>query len=68
MKFSLIKNSARLIGAEQLEELSKKMEDACKKEEKIYIASHIDDLLKNYSDFREKLNKLDGSRQEMKNV
>ncbi|MBP3742071.1 MAG: response regulator [Treponema sp.] len=62
---SIVKNSSRFIGAVQLEELAAKMEEACKKDDKIYIASHIDNLLKTYSEFKEKLNKLNGNNQEM---
>ena len=65
VKSSIVKNSSRFIGAVQLEELAAKMEEACKKDDKIYIASHIDNLLKTYSEFKEKLNKLNGNNQEM---
>ena len=57
----MIKNSAFIIGANSLLELSVKLEDACDRDDKIFIASHTDELLKLYTSFKEKLSALEES-------
>ena len=60
-KIQMIKNSAFLIGALNLLALSVKLEDACEKTDKIFIASHTDELLKLYTSFKDKLSALEES-------
>lgn len=60
-KIQMIKNSAFIIGANSLLELSVKLEDACDRDDKIFIASHTDELLKLYTSFKEKLSALEES-------
>ena len=57
-KIQMIKTSAQIVGATRLLELACKLEDACKKDDRIYIASHTDELLKIYNSFKEKLSGL----------
>ena len=54
-KIQMIKNSAYIIGALRLLELAVKLEEACNKDDRIFIASHTDELLKLYTSFKEKL-------------
>lgn len=60
MKVSLMKNSARLIGALKVMDLATRMEEACKRNDRIYIASHVDELLECYGEFKEKLSAIRG--------
>ena len=60
-KIQMIKNSAYIIGADTLLQLAAKLEEACDKDDKIYIASHTDELLKVYSSFKEKLSAIEES-------
>ena len=64
MKLSLVKNSARLIGAITLYDMAEKMQAAFKSKDNIYIASHINELLNTYSAFKEKLARLADITQE----
>ena len=64
MKLSLLKNSARLIGAITLYDMAEKMQAAFKSKDNIYIASHINELLNTYSAFKEKLARLSVITQE----
>ena len=54
----MIKNSAQIIGAMSLVELASKLEQACEKADRIYIASHTDEFLKAFTAFDEKLARL----------
>ncbi len=58
VKIELLKNSSRLVGALKVFEMTEKMDEACKRKDKIYIASHIDELLNYYRGFSEKLSAL----------
>ena len=60
-KIQMIKNSAYIIGADTLLQLAAKLEEACDKDDKIYIASHTDELLKVYTSFKEKLSAIEES-------
>lgn len=60
-KMQMIKNSAYIIGADTLLQLAAKLEEACDKDDKIYIASHTDELLKVYTSFKEKLSAIEES-------
>ena len=65
MKVSLLKNSARLIGAVALYEHAAKLEDACKRDDRIFIGAHTDALLECYTAFKEKLARLGGMKNDV---
>ena len=59
VKISLLKNSARLIGALDLLKLATQIESACSKKDMIFIASHTEELLQTYAAYKEKLARLE---------
>ena len=56
---NIIRTSSRIIGAMALFDLSSKMEEAFKKDDKIYIAANTEKLLNEYKSFKEKMKKID---------
>lgn len=50
-----LKSSSRTIGADALSERAKQLEDACKADDKDYIASHHDKVMEEYSELLDKL-------------
>ncbi|MBR4169542.1 MAG: response regulator [Lachnospiraceae bacterium] len=58
IKVHALKTSARIVGAEELSELAKNLEDAGKKDDTAFIDAHTDELLTSYRAFKEKLSKL----------
>ena len=58
VKNGIIRNSARIIGAVSLYDLTLKLEEAFKHDDKIYIASNTDKLIAEYTAFKEKLARL----------
>lgn len=59
IKVHALKSSARIIGALELSEMAKNLEDAGNKEDRDFINSHVDELLDEYRSFTEKLSGLE---------
>ena len=57
-KVRILKTSASFIGATSLYDLSEKLEEACKKDDRIFIAANTDRLLSEYISFKEKLSRI----------
>jgi CheY-like chemotaxis protein len=55
---NLIRTSARIIGAVSLFDFTSKMEDAFKKDDKLFISANTDKLLKECQDFKKRLEKM----------
>jgi len=55
---NLIRTSARIIGALSLFDFTSKMEDAFKKDDKLFISANTDKLLKECEDFKKRLEKM----------
>jgi HPt (histidine-containing phosphotransfer) domain-containing protein len=58
VKIRIVKTSAMLIGAVSLFEFAKKVEEACKNDDKIFVAANIDKLLTQYTAFKELLRRI----------
>ena len=58
IKVHALKSSARIIGALGLEELAAKMEEAGNNNDRVYIDSYKDDLMKEYVSYKEKLGRI----------
>ena len=58
IKIHALKSSARIIGAENMASMAAKMEDAGNKEDIAYIDENVEDLLSEYSKFKEKLSRI----------
>ena len=58
IKVHALKSSARIIGALGLEELAAKMEEAGNNNDRVYIDSYKDDLMKEYASYKEKLGRI----------
>ena len=62
IKVHALKSAARIIGANELSELARALEDAGNKSDLGFIDSHNDELLEMYRSFKDKLSKL-GSKE-----
>ena len=58
IKVHALKSSARIIGALGLEEFAAKMEEAGNNNDRVYIDSYKDDLMKEYASYKEKLGRI----------
>jgi signal transduction histidine kinase/CheY-like chemotaxis protein/HPt (histidine-containing phosphotransfer) domain-containing protein len=59
IKVHALKSSARIIGAMGFSELCAKLEDAGNRQDKDFITAYNDELLKEYYEYKEKLQRLD---------
>ncbi|MCR5735225.1 MAG: response regulator [Lachnospiraceae bacterium] len=64
IKVHALKTSARIIGADELSELSLKMEEAGNKDDKDFIEDNIEKLLSDYREYKEILSGLDEKNNE----
>ncbi|MCR5108494.1 MAG: response regulator [Lachnospiraceae bacterium] len=64
IKVHALKTSARIIGADELSELSKEMEDAGNKDDLYFIEDNIKKLITDYRSYSEKLARLDENEEE----
>ncbi|SEF77641.1 Signal transduction histidine kinase [Butyrivibrio sp. Su6] len=62
IKVHALKSAARIMGANELSELAKSLEDAGNKSDLGFITTHNDELLEMYRSFKDKLSKL-GSKE-----
>jgi hypothetical protein len=51
-KIRILKTSAQIIGAKAFAELAKKMEDACNKDDRIYIGANLESFLLAYTSYK----------------
>ena len=58
IKVHALKSSARIIGAERLSGMAAEMENAGNKEDREYIDENVNELMKEYLDYEEKLSRL----------
>ncbi|MCR4991120.1 MAG: response regulator [Lachnospiraceae bacterium] len=68
IKVHALKSSARIIGAGQLSELAKKLEDAGKEGNIDFIKENTDELLRRYDELDANLKGLDGPEEELQKI
>ncbi|WP_294430089.1 ATP-binding protein [uncultured Treponema sp.] len=68
VKLRILKNSTMFVGAKDLYELALKLEEACKKDDRIFIAANIDRLLHEYTAFNDKLSRFGEAQGDTANV
>lgn len=68
IKVHALKSSARIIGAEDLSELARALEDAGKNGDNAFIEDHTDELLKMYRSLNDRLSWLDSSDEELSEI